>query len=95
MNGWDGGPAGEMAERNREIVAQRSGYPPETVEGCREIERACPGYFAWYGVSHMPGQDHTPRYGACRTPSRWGDPDYRGDTPAAVVAAIRTGERMS
>jgi hypothetical protein len=81
-----------MAERNREILAERLGHPPETVEGCCEIERRCPGYFAWYSDGTMAGQPG-PRYGARVENARYSDPTYYGNTPDDVVAQIQAEHR--
>ena len=79
----------EMAERNREILAERLGYPPETVEAEREIEAACPGYFAWYSDGSMTG--HGPRYGARKRNYRFADPTFYAQTPAELIERIRRG----
>ncbi len=92
MNGWDGGPAGEMAERNREIIAERLGYPEGTVEAERLVEAECPEYFCWYSKGGMAGQPG-PHYGARLRHARYCDPDYYADSPEALIAKIQAGER--
>ena len=86
------GEPDSLRERNREIIAERLGYPPETVEGEREIERRCPGFHAWYSAGDMPGQSG-PRYGARIQNARYSDPTYYGETPDQVVAEIQAEHR--
>lgn len=81
-----------MRERNREIIAQRLGYPDGTVEAEREIERRCPDYCAWFSKGDMPGQPG-PRYGARIRNARFSDPTYYGTTPNEVVKQIEADHR--
>jgi hypothetical protein len=84
------GPSEELREKNREVLAERLGYPAGTVEAEREIERACPGYFAWYSDGTL--QEQPPRYGARKRDATFRDPTFYAETPAGVIAAIRSAK---
>lgn len=74
-------------QRNREILAQRMGYPPATVRACRELEERFPGWSAWYDPGDLPGQQG-PHYAARRRRAGFGDPILRAESPDALAVRI-------
>jgi hypothetical protein len=79
-------PAGrELAERNRELLAERCGWPDGALDAVRDIEARYPDYFAWWTAQGYP--DPVPGYGAARreqlTPQ-----SVHGATPEKLAEAI-------
>ncbi|MFB4314362.1 hypothetical protein [Actinomadura sp. 21ATH] len=50
-------------ERNREILAERLGWPDGALEACRELEQRHPGWSLWYDIGGLPASP-VPRYRA-------------------------------
>jgi hypothetical protein len=73
-----------MAERNRELIAERLHWPPGALDSIRAIEAACPGHeAAWFGDWTVPGFERAAGFYAWRTEDR--DPGqmvYAGDGTA-------------
>ena len=42
--------AASFAERNREILAERAGWPAGTLEACRDLEHRHPGWHCWWSA---------------------------------------------
>ena len=59
-----------MAEHNRDIVAERLGWPDEAVEACRETEAGAPGWHCWWTPSPWPDPGFAPAYGAAQIERR-------------------------
>lgn len=49
-------------ERNRELLAQRMGWPLGALDECREFEREFTGWYAWWSPAHG-GYGASPAYG--------------------------------
>lgn len=41
-------PGPELAEKNRELLAERGGWPPEALATVRQLERRHPGWHCWW-----------------------------------------------
>jgi hypothetical protein len=74
-----------MAERNRELIAERLGWPDGALNECRDLEARYPDYFCWWTSRGYP--DPVPGYGAAlrggQTPH-----SVHGATPEKLAAAI-------
>jgi hypothetical protein len=76
-----------LAERNRELLAERLGWPAGTIEACRSIEARCPGYAAWWSEGDMSTPEGAP-YAARVKGARSADRTYYGRDADDVVAQI-------
>lgn len=54
----------EVQERNREIVADRLGWPDEALGDCRKIEARYPAWYCWWSLTPWPDPGFSPAYGA-------------------------------
>lgn len=53
----------EMAERNRELLAERLKWPDGALEDCRRLEELHPGWHVWFAPGGLPASPD-PRYRA-------------------------------
>ncbi len=44
-------PGPELAERNRELIAERLKWPEGALEACRDLEDRSPPWHCWVGVN--------------------------------------------
>lgn len=86
-----------MAERNREVLAERLGWPDGAVEATRQIERDFPGWVAWWsgrenkakGFESPVGYSATYEHRAGGLVNRT---TVYGVTPEELAARIREAE---
>ena len=53
----------EVQERNREIIAERLGWPAGAVSNCRQVEAGRPRWYCWWTPDLQPGPGFSPTYG--------------------------------
>jgi hypothetical protein len=82
----------EVQERNRELVAERLGWPDGAIEACRKVEAAHPGWYSWWSPNPWPPRDG-PAYGAARINARWNDPTLYADTPEELAELIEAAQK--
>jgi hypothetical protein len=79
-----------VQERNREIVAERLGWPDEALGACREIEAGAAGWYCWWTPLPWPDPGFRPAYGAARIDRRpVGDPSLYARTPGELAELIK------
>jgi hypothetical protein len=80
-----------MREKNREILAERQGHPPETLTACRDLEAQFPGWSIWYSSDDFI--HHTgPHYAAHPEHARLGEPDLCAPDPETLTILIKVDE---
>jgi predicted DNA-binding transcriptional regulator AlpA len=80
------------AERNRELIAERVGWPTGAIDVCRRIENDFPGWAVWWSPANpITGYEHPDGYVAQILDA--GSADDRvsafGETPQQLVDQIR------
>lgn len=87
-------PGPELAERNREIIAARCGWPDGALAAVRELEKRFPGWHSWW-TDHPWRRDGNvpdgPAYGAARTSGGPADSLYAA-TPGGLAEMICQAE---
>ena len=89
-------PSGAASERNREIVAERLGWPGGALEACRKIEAGAPGWYCWWTSTPYPDPGFQPAYGAALIRhSPLGNPPIYARTPAELAELIGPAARAA
>jgi hypothetical protein len=79
----------DMPERNRELLAERGGWPAGAVEACRRLEREFPGWTVyWARESRIRGFESPEGYGAWRG-DLWRRTRVYAPTPAELADQMR------
>jgi hypothetical protein len=88
-------PGPELADKNLHVLAERLHWPDGAIDGIKQIEAACPGWFAWFGDDGHGRARLLPRrgYGASqRDVPLARKVTVTGDTPAEVITGVREHE---
>lgn len=69
-----------MFERNRDLLAARTGWPPGALDSVRAIEKANPGYsVSWFNDWTLPGWERAAGFYAWREGDQPGWMGWRGN----------------
>ncbi|GGL05239.1 hypothetical protein [Mangrovihabitans endophyticus] len=86
----------ELAHKNRPILAERLGYPPESVAACEALEDEFPGWtVAYLHENKVPGFAYPAGYHAWRRGRPFGGPArLHGATPEELrgILLVRNGD---
>lgn len=83
----------QVQDRNREIVAERLGWPDGALDACRKTEAGAPGWYCWWTPAPWPDPGFRPAYGAALINRRpLGDPSLYARTPGELAERIRERE---
>ena len=82
----------EVQERNRELVAERLGWPDGALEACRKVEAVHSGWYCWWSPTPWPPRDR-PAYGAARVNAHWNVPPLYAETPDDLAMLIDAADK--
>ncbi|MEV4708993.1 hypothetical protein [Actinoplanes sp. NPDC049316] len=75
-------PGGDRRHRNRQLIAERAGWPDDALPGCLELEAEFPGWVVYWSRGGLP---HAPEPGfRAFTTVGWRKFDAYGETAQAL-----------
>ena len=78
-------------ERNRELLAERLGWPDGAVDACRQVEAGHPGWHVWWSQNPWRrdgGVPAGPAYGATHADWHRGEPSLYATAPDGLASLI-------